>query len=83
MLDSPAFKAAIDAMKGDTLAALKKCPIRDKEGAFLLTQLMKMADMFEGYLVGAIESGKFAQHKIDIDSLRDESAARKFMRRVA
>ena len=60
----------------------KKCPVRDQEGALLLLQLAKLTDKFESILVGMVESGKMAQHQIDLRELRNESKARNFMRRV-
>lgn len=83
VLDNPAFKEAIDTLKMDIVTEWKRCPVRDKEGQMLLLQLIKLADKFEGMLIGRIESGKLAQHKIDIDSARDESIIRKWARKAA
>jgi hypothetical protein len=48
----------------------------------LLLQLAKVAEKFEGTLIGMIERGKMAQHKIDLNELRDESKPRRFFRQV-
>lgn len=83
VLDNEAFKQAMQSLKSAVLAQWKDCPVRDREGQVLLLQLAKLTDKFEGILVGMVESGKFAQHRIDLDNLRDEAPARQFMRRVA
>jgi hypothetical protein len=83
VLDNPAFKNAMDNLKSEIIAEWKRCPIRDKEGQMLLLQMVKLADKFEGMLIGMVESGKLAQHKIDIDSARDESTIRRWVRRAA
>lgn len=83
VLENEAFKAAMQSLKTQVIEQWKSCPIRDREGQVLLLQLVKLADKFEGLLIGAVESGKMAQHKINIDAERDESAARRLMRRVA
>ena len=82
VIDSEAYKLAMSAMKAQIVQQWKDCPVRDKEGALLLLQLAKLADKFEGVLTGLIESGKFADHQIKIDSERNESKARQIMRRV-
>lgn len=83
ILDSEVYKDAMAAMKLQIIEQWKACPVRDKEGQVLLLQLAKLADKFEGILNGVVQTGKFAQHQIDIDSLRDEGRARQFFRRVA
>jgi hypothetical protein len=82
VLENTAYQSAIEAMRAQVVQQWKDCPIRDKEGQLLLLQLAKLTDKFEGILRGYVEGGKLAQHKIDMDSLRDESGARKLMRRV-
>lgn len=83
VLDNPVFKEAMDNLKNEIISEWKKCPVRDKEGQLLLLQLIKLSDKFEGMLIGMIEGGKLAQHKIDIDSVRDESVLRKWARKAA
>lgn len=83
VIDNPAFKEAIDSIKSEIINEWKRCPVRDKEGQAILLQLIKIADKFEGMLIGMIEGGKLAQHKIDIDSVRDENVIRKWARKIA
>lgn len=83
VIDNEAFKEAMALLKTSVVQQWKECPIRDREGQLLLLQLARLADKFEGLLVGAVERGKLAQRKIELDELRDESPARQFFRRVA
>lgn len=82
VLDNQAYKDAMQSVKDQVIQQWKDCPIRDVEGQRLLLQLAKIAEKFEATLMGMIEAGKFAQHKIDIAAMRDESRARKMLRRV-
>lgn len=82
VLDNPAYKAAMEALRAEVVEAWKKCPVRDKEGQVLLLQLAKLTDKFEGVLTGMVEGGKFASRQMELDELRNESAGRKLMRRV-
>lgn len=82
VLDNEAFKEAMTLLKDQIVDQWRNCPVRDKEGQILLLQLAKVADKFEGTLVGMIERGKMAQHQINMDDLRDESKSRKFFRKV-
>lgn len=82
LLDSDAYKNAHAGLKAQIIQQWKGCPVRDVEGQRLLLQLIKLADKFEGMLTGAIEAGKFAQHKIDLDNERNESKARRALRKV-
>jgi hypothetical protein len=82
VLDNAAYQQAMQALRAQVVEQWKACPIRDKEGQLLLLQLAKLADKFEAILGGMVEAGKFAQHKINLDAERNESPARKLMRRV-
>ena len=82
VLENAAYKQAMVLMRESIIDKWKACPIRDQEGQTLLLQTMRLADTFEEVLRGMIERGKFAQHRIDIDNQRNESGARKMMRRV-
>lgn len=82
VLDSEAFKLAMGTLKSSVLDQWKACPIRDREGQVLLLQLAKLTDKFESIIVGMVENGKLAQHKIEVDSLRDESPSRRLFRKV-
>lgn len=83
VLDNPAYRNAMDALKSQIVDEWKRCPVRDQEGQLLLLQLAKLAEKFEGTLTGMVEGGKLAQHKIDIDSVRNETTVRKWFRKVA
>lgn len=80
VLESPAFQEAMQMLKDDIVKKWGGCPIRDVEGQKLLLQLHKLANKFEGLLTGMVETGKLAQ--LNLDALRDESAARKLFRRI-
>lgn len=82
ILDNPAYVEAMAALKASIVAKWKEVSLRDSEGQKLTLQMMKLADTFEGILAGYIEAGKYAQHKLDIDRLRDESAAKRILRKV-
>lgn len=82
LLDNPAFKAAMQSIKDSVQEQWKSCPIRDREGQVLLLQLAKLTDKFESVLIGMVQSGNFAQRKIDLDRERDEPKTRQFMRKM-
>ncbi len=82
VLENEAFKAAIAGLKAVVLDQWKQCPVRDREGQVLLLQLAKLTDKFEGILVGMIENGKLAQNKLDLNDIRDESASRRWARKI-
>ena len=81
VLENQAFQEAMGLLRGAVVTQWKECPVRDKEGALLLLQLAKITDKFEGLLVGLIEKGKLAHHKIELDALRDESKLQKTARK--
>ena len=83
VLDNEAYKEAMKSLKEAIILQWKECPVRDSEGQLLLLQLAKLTDKFEGILKGMIETGKLAQHKIDIDQERSESKVRNWIRKVA
>ena len=83
VLDNPAYQQAMRALKADIVATWKSCPVRDQEGQLLLLQLAKLAEKFDGLLTGYVEAGKLAQHKIDINSERNENVVRRWFRKVA
>jgi len=82
VLDNQAFQRAMASLKEEITRQWKACPVRDKEGQLLLLQLAKLTDKFEGILTGMVETGKFAQRKLIDDELRNESAARRALRRI-
>lgn len=82
VLESQAYKDAMAMLRESVVSKWKSVSLRDAEGQRLTLQMMKLADTFEGLLSGMVEAGKFANHKLDLDRVRDESAARRIMRRV-
>jgi predicted transcriptional regulator len=83
VLDNPAYQQAMKSLKDEVYAAWKACPVRDKEGQVLLLQLAKLTDKFEGVLQGLVQSGRFAEHQLKLDNLRNESPARKMLRKIS
>ncbi len=82
MLDNPAFQEAMFQLKDAVIQQWKDCPVRDREGQLLLLQLVKLTDKFEGLLTSMVENGKLAQHRINLDRERNESLAKRFLRKV-
>lgn len=82
VLSNEAYKAAMQTLRDQITEQWMACPVRDKEGQTLLLQLAKVAAKFEGIFNGMVADGKMAQHKIDLDKIRDEPPVRQFMRRV-
>lgn len=82
VLANEAYTNAMASLKTQIVAQWKDCPVRDKEGQLLLLQLAKLADKFEALLAGYVEAGKLAQHKIDLERERNESAAQRIVRRT-
>ena len=82
VLDSPAYQQAMALVREKIVAQWTGCNIRDREEQKLLLQLMRCAETFEEILNSTVEAGKFAQHKIDLDKLRDESKTRGLLRKV-
>ena len=82
VLENEAYQMAIASLRAQVVQQWKDCPIRDTEGALLLLQLAKLTDKFEGILRGYVEGGKMAAHKISIDAERNESGARRALRKV-
>lgn len=82
VLENAVFKEAFSVLRQAVVEQWKDCPVRDREGQILLLQLAKLTDKFEGILIGIVETGKLAKHRIDLNNLRDESTARRFVRKV-
>lgn len=82
VLESGAYREAMDALKQSIVNKWKEVSLRDAEGQRLTLQMMKLADTFEQLLSGFVEAGKFAQHKLELDRLRNESPAQRIMRKV-
>jgi hypothetical protein len=82
VLGNRAYIEAMQTMREEVYASFKACPIRDTEGLRLLAQLARLTEKFEVLLAGYVESGRLAQSKIDIDGERDESGARRVLRKI-
>ena|SRR5688572_17813357 len=82
VLHNEAYKAAMVFLREQIIAQWKACPVRDREGQMLLLQLAKLTDKFESILAGYVEAGKLAQHKIDLDALRNEGKVKRNIRKV-
>lgn len=82
ILESGTYQEAMSLLRESIVAKWKEVSLRDKEGQTLTLQMMKLADTFEQVLSGFVEAGKFADRKIDLDRLRDETPARKVLRRI-
>jgi hypothetical protein len=79
LLDEPAFAAALSAIRKDIVSQIEDCPVRDKEGAILLMQLLKLSRKYESVLRGYIETGKL--EKIKLSDNRTEGKVRQFINR--
>lgn len=86
VLDNPAYRDAMDALKQSVIAKWREVGVRDKEGLILTHQLMTLAETFDGLLRGYVEAGKMAAHNLAVaravDEARNESVARRIVRRV-
>jgi hypothetical protein len=82
IVESATYQEAMQLLRESIVSKWKEVSLRDKEGQVLTLQMMKLADTFESLMTGFVEAGKFADSKIELDRLRDESSARKIMRRI-
>jgi hypothetical protein len=82
ILESAVYQEAMEALRQAIVNKWKECPLRDKEGQTLSLQMMRLADTFEGLLRGYVEAGKYANHQMDLNAARSESAAQRILRRV-
>lgn len=82
VLTNQAYIDAMEQLRADVIAGWKDCPIRDAEGQRLFLQLAKVTEKFEATLRGYVEGGRYAEHKIKMDEMRNEPAARKLLRKV-
>lgn len=82
ILESAVYREAMEAVRASIVAKWREVGVRDTEGQKLTHQLMTLAETFEGLLSGYVEAGKFSARKLDLDAARDESSARKIMRRI-
>ena len=80
VLDNPAFQKAVAQLHELAHLAFKKTDLRDAEGLKIARQFASVTDDFEAILRRMVEGGKLAH--INLDKHRDESAARKAVRKV-
>jgi len=81
VLDNPAFTSAMEQLHRLNVEAFKKCDLRDAEGLRLARQFAAVTDDFEQILRRMVEGGKLAA--IKLDQHRNESAAKKALRRFS
>lgn len=82
VLGNEAYVRAMASLKAQIVEQWKEAPIRDREGQLVLLQLAKIAEKFDGILSGYIQAGKLAQHKIDLESVRNEGPVKRAVRRT-
>lgn len=80
VLDNPAFIEAFARMEQAIFDKWRAVNVRDPQEQALLLQMSKVADIFKAQLVGMVEQGKFASHKISLDAAREESRLRSGIR---
>lgn len=81
VLENPAYQEAMRVLREAVVTQWLMHPVQDREGALLLLQYAKVTERFEAILSGLVETGKLAQHKIEIDALRDESKLKQLARK--
>jgi len=81
VLDNPAFIEAKKLMDEAIFLTFKDVPKKDTEGILLMHKYAQVADDFYRVLTGLIERGKLAQHRINVDELRDENALKRAARK--
>ena len=81
ILDSEVFKDAMTTLDAQIVQQWKSTPVTDQQQQVLLLQLSKVKDIFVSTLHGLIASGSMATRQINLDAERNESAARKAVRR--
>jgi len=83
VLDNEAFKAAFSRLKDAIDDKRSQVSVRDPQGLVIAALWERIHKDFEAILTGMVRSGEFAQRRIDIDKLRDESKPRQLLRKVA
>ena len=82
VLDNEAFKSAFALLKAAIDEKRASVSVRDPQGLVIAALWERIHKDFESILVGMVKNGEFSQRRIDMDKLRDEPQARKFMRKV-
>jgi hypothetical protein len=82
ILESQVFKDVKRGLDELIVSQWKAASVRDKDAQNVFHLYAKIADMYHGLFVAAIEQGKFEERKLELDKLRDEPAARTFFRKT-
>jgi hypothetical protein len=82
VMDNPAYKEAMQLLKESVVQKWRDCPIRDREGQLLYLQLAKLTDTFESLLNGFVQNGRLSQQRIEDDKIRNETIAKRWLRKV-
>ena len=77
---NPAYIRAMEQLHQLAHAAFKKTDLRDAEGLKIARQFAAVTDDFEAIMRRMVDGGKLAQ--MNIDQHRDESTARRAVRKV-
>ena len=82
LLENPVLQEIWEGIEKEATEALVSCSMKPdaKEDRDALIWHLKMVRKQKGMFFGMVEQGKFAQHQID--KQRDESAVKRFARRV-
>lgn len=82
VLDNEAFKLAFSMLKDAIDEKRSQISVRDPQGLVIAALWERIHKDYEAILVGMVQNGSFAQRKIDMDKLRDDSQAKRFVRKV-
>lgn len=82
VLDNEAFKSAFALLKDAIDEKRASVSVRDPQGLVIAALWERIHKDFEAILIGMVKNGEFSQRRIDMDQLRDEPQARRFIRKV-
>ena len=82
VLDNEAFKSAFALLKAAIDEKRASVSVRDPQGLVIAALWERIHKDFEAILIGMVKNGEFSQRRIDMDKLRDEPHARRFIRKV-
>ena len=82
VLDNEAFKSAFALLKDAIDEKRASVSVRDPQGLVIAALWERIHKDFEAILIGMVKNGEFSQRRIDMDKLRDEPHARRFIRKV-
>lgn len=78
LLENELLKEALAAIDSEVMEQWVACPARDKEGKEALWQLIKTSRKFREILLGYIDTGKLAAHKLK--QFEEESRLKRLFR---